>query len=161
VGLTAAVAINAMILPGVSGAFLLEVFGLYRPTLDALRALDVAYVGAFALGAALGLGAAAKVLSWLLDHYHDLTMAVLVGLLTGSLRALWPWVGVVEHTGSDGVVERVPDPSVLLAPGEAWPVALALALLGFGFVTALAWFGRRRIATGDEALAAEHDDVHA
>jgi putative membrane protein len=161
IGLTAAVAINAMILPGVSGAFLLEVFGLYRPTLEALRALDVVYVGTFALGAALGLGAAAKALSWLLDHYHDLTMAVLVGLLTGSLRALWPWVGFVEHLGSDGAVERVPNPSSLLAPGPEWPVALGLALGGFAFVTALAWFGRRRLDTGEEILAAEHDDVHA
>ena len=161
VGLTAAVAINAMILPGVSGAFLLEVLGLYRTTLEALRALDVVYVSAFVLGAAIGLGAAAKVLSWLLDRHHDLTMAVLVGLLAGSLRALWPWVGFVEHAHSDGTVSQVPDPSVLLAPGEGWPLALGLALLGFAFVTALAWIGRRRIATGDETLAREHDDVHA
>jgi putative membrane protein len=161
VGLTAAVAINAMILPGVSGAFLLEVFGLYRTTLDALRALDVVYVGTFALGAALGLGAAAKLLSWLLDRHHDLTMAVLVGLLTGSLRALWPWVGTVAHPHSDGSVTYVPDPSALLAPGEGWPLALALGLGGFAFVTALAWFGRRRLDTGEEILAAEHDDVHA
>jgi putative membrane protein len=161
VGLTAAVAINAMILPGVSGAFLLEVLGLYRTTLEALRELDIVYVAAFGLGAALGLGAAAKTLSWLLDRHHDLTMAVLVGLLAGSLRALWPWVGFVEHAHSDGSVSQVPDPSVLLAPGEGWPLALALAVLGFAFVTALAWIGRRRIATGDDILADEHDDVHA
>ncbi len=110
VGLTAAVAINAMILPGVSGAFLLEVLGLYRTTLDALRALDVVYVAAFGLGAALGLGAAAKALSWLLDRHHDLTMAVLVGLLAGSLRALWPWVGRVAHVHSDGIDDVRPGP---------------------------------------------------
>lgn len=161
VGLTAAVAINAMILPGVSGAFLLEVFGLYRTTLEALRALDVLYVATFVVGAALGLGAAAKVLSWLLDRYHDLTMAVLVGLLAGSLRALWPWVGTVTHAHSDGTTSQVPDPSVLLAPGAGWPLALGLALLGFAFVTGLAWAGRRRLAQGDEILAHEHDDVHA
>ncbi|MEM1043650.1 MAG: DUF368 domain-containing protein [Bacteroidota bacterium] len=159
IGLTAAVAINAMILPGVSGAFLLEVLGLYRTTLEALRDLDVGYVAVFALGAGLGLGAVAKLLSWLLDRHHDLTMAVLVGLLAGSLRALWPWVGTVEHVGSDGAIEAIPDPSVLLTPGPEWPVALALALGGFAFVTALAWLGRRRIATGDEVLAEEHDDV--
>ncbi len=161
IGLTAAVAINAMILPGVSGAFLLEVFGLYRPTLEALRSLDLAYVAIFGLGAALGLGAAAKGLSWLLDRHHDLTMAVLVGLLTGSLRALWPWVGTVEHAHSDGTVEAVPDPSVLLAPGAEWPLALALALGGFAFVTALAWVGRRRLAAADEVLAEEHEEIEA
>ena len=156
---TAAVSINAMILPGVSGAFLLEVFGLYRPTLEALRSLDVGYVAAFAGGAGVGLGLAAKGLSWLLDRYHDATMAVLVGLLAGSLRALWPWVGFVEHVGSDGVAERVPDPSVLLPPGEAWPVALGLAALGFAFVTGLVVVGQRRLDAADAALAREHDEV--
>ena len=158
---TAAVAINAMILPGVSGAFLLEVLGLYRPTLEALRGLDVPYVLAFMGGAGVGLGLAAKGLSWLLDRYHDWTMAVLVGLLAGSLRALWPWVATIEHVSSDGTVEVVPDPSVLLAPGSEWPVALGLALLGFAFVTGLAWVGRKRLGHGDEILAAEHDQIHA
>ncbi len=158
---TAAVAINAMILPGVSGAFLLEVLGLYRTTLEALRSLDVAYVATFALGAGLGLGLAAKGLSWLLDRYHDLTMAVLVGLLAGSLRALWPWVGTVEHAHSDGSVSLVPDPSLLLAPGPDWPLALGLAVFGFAAVTVLVVLGARRIAAGDDLLAAEHDDIHA
>ncbi|MEM8556360.1 MAG: DUF368 domain-containing protein, partial [Bacteroidota bacterium] len=144
VGLTAAIAINAMILPGVSGAFLLEVFGLYSPTLEALRSLDFGYIAIFALGAGLGLGAAAKALAWLLAHAHDLTMTLLVGLLAGSLRALWPWVPRLEHVSSDGTIEYVPDPSTLLAPGPEWPLALALALAGFAFVTALTWIGRRR-----------------
>ena len=152
---TAAVAINAMILPGVSGAFLLEVFGLYRPTLEALRSLDVPYVLAFVGGAAVGIGLAAKGLSYLLDRHHDLTMTVLVGLLAGSLRALWPWVGQAEHVSSDGTVEQVPDPSVLLAPGPDWPLALALALAGFAAVSVLAYVGRRRIDPGDEILVEE------
>ena len=158
---TAAVSINAMILPGVSGAFLLEVFGLYRTTLEALRSLDAGYIAAFAGGAGVGLGLAAKGLSWLLDRYHDATMAVLVGLLAGSLRALWPWVGFVEHTGSDGVVERVPDPSVLLAPGAGWPLALGLAVLGFALVMGLVVIGQRRLDAADAALAHEHDEVEA
>ncbi len=141
--LTASVAINAMILPGVSGAFLLEVLGLYRPTLDALRSLDIPYVLTFMSGAAVGIGIAAKGLGYLLKHHHDRTMAVLVGLLAGSLRALWPWVGYVGHTHSDGSVERVPDPSVLLAPGSGWILALVLALAGFAFVSLLDFYGRR------------------
>ena len=155
---TAAIAINAMILPGVSGAFLLEVFGLYSPTLEALRSLNVPYVLAVVGGAAVGIALAAKVLSYLLDHYHDVTMTVLVGLLAGSLRALWPWVGRAEHVSSDGTVEFVPDPSVLLGPGADWPVALALALGGFAAVTALAWFGRRQLDAGDEVLVEEMTD---
>ncbi|MEM6327702.1 MAG: DUF368 domain-containing protein [Bacteroidota bacterium] len=163
---TAAVAINAMILPGVSGAFLLEVLGLYRPTLDALRSLDVGYVVTFCLGAGIGLGLAAKGLGWLLKHHHDVTMAVLVGLLVGSLRALWPWVGFVEHTSSDGTVELVPDPSQLLSPSVdaalvlgdgsvGWGLGIGLAVLGFGFVTLLTWIGRKRLTEADATLKSQ------
>ena len=164
---TAAVAINAMILPGVSGAFLLEVMGLYRTTLDALRGLDVGYVATFALGAGMGLGLAAKGLGWLLKRYHDLTMTVLVGLLAGSLRALWPWVGFVPVPDAEtGTVERVPDPSVLLSPdadpalvlggtGVGWGLAFALAAVGFGVVAALTYVGRGRLGAADDALAHE------
>ena len=144
-----------MILPGVSGAFLLEVFGLYSPTLDALRSLDVPYVLAFCGGAAIGIALAAKVLSYLLDHHHDVTMTVLVGLLAGSLRALWPWVERIQHVSSDGEIEWVPDPSVLLAPGADWPIALALAVGGFAAVTALAWVGRRQLEAADDTLVEE------
>jgi putative membrane protein len=143
VGVTAAVAINAMILPGVSGAFLLEVLGLYRPTLDALRGLDIPYVLTFVLGAGIGIGIAAKGLGALLRLHHDRTMAVLVGLLAGSLRALWPWVGFIGHAHSDGTVSQVPDPSVLLAPGPEWLPALGLALAGFVFVTGIDAVSRR------------------
>lgn len=90
---SAAVAICAMILPGVSGAFLLLVLGAYEPTLHAARALDVAYLTVFAAGAALGLGLFSRTLRWLLERRHDATMAALVGLMIGSLRRLWPWGG--------------------------------------------------------------------
>ncbi len=89
--LTASVAICAMILPGVSGAFLLEVLGLYEPTLAAINARDLAYVAVFALGAVAGLGSFSLLLTRLLRTHHDVTMAALVGLMVGSLRALWPW----------------------------------------------------------------------
>jgi putative membrane protein len=90
--LSAAVAICAMILPGVSGAFLLLVLGMYKPLFQAIESFDVLVIGSFALGAALGLGSFALGLKWLLDRYHDVTMAALVGLMVGSLRALWPWL---------------------------------------------------------------------
>lgn len=90
--LAAAVAICAMILPGVSGAFLLLVLGMYRPLFEAIDARNLAVIGAFGLGAGLGLGSFALLLRWLLDRYHNATMAVLVGLMAGSLRSLWPWL---------------------------------------------------------------------
>lgn len=89
--LAAGVAVCAMILPGVSGAYLLLVMGMYRPILDAIAAGDAAVIVVFVLGAGIGLGSFALFLKWLLHRAHDATMAVLVGLMAGSLRALWPW----------------------------------------------------------------------
>jgi putative membrane protein len=132
--LSASFAIVAMILPGVSGAFLLKVLGIYEVTLTALRSLDLAYIAAFVVGAAGGLGVFAKLLSWLLEHRHDTTMAALVGLMVGSLRALWPWQ--TEERG-------------LLAPPDELGAVLgiaALAVLGFAAVTALVRFGERTSA---------------
>lgn len=125
--LSAAVAICAMILPGVSGAFLLEALGIYTPTLEALNALQWGYVLTFGLGAAVGLGTFAKLLDLLLRRRHDATMAALVGLIAGALRALWPY-GHATRT--------------LRWPGPDDPVVpvVGLALAGFGAVLALLYW---------------------
>ena len=119
-----------MILPGVSGAFLLLVLGMYEPTLDAVHNRDLAYVAIFALGAVVGLGSFSLLLGASLRRFHDETMAVLVGLMIGSLRALWPW-----QTADRG----------LLAPqGAGGAVAMAaVALLGFAVVFSLERWGSR------------------
>jgi putative membrane protein len=122
--LSAAVAICAMILPGVSGAFLLEALGIYTPTLEALNGLEWGYVLTFCVGAAVGLGAFATLLDRLLRHRHDATMAALVGLIAGALRALWPY-------GAEARVLRWPE------AGEPVGPVVGLALAGFGAVLAL------------------------
>jgi putative membrane protein len=133
---SAAVAICAMILPGVSGAFLLKALGIYEPTLTAIKtllSLDLSalpYVATFGVGAAAGLGAFAKLLDWLLAHRHDATMAALVGLIAGALRALWPYVDASRALHLPG-------------PGDPVGSVLGLVLLGFGAVLALVWWGRR------------------
>jgi len=130
--LSASVAICAMILPGVSGAFLLLVLGLYEATLAAISDRNLVYIGVFGLGALVGLGVFSRLLSWLLEHRHDLTMAALIGLMVGALRALWPWLS------EDGEI---------LAPAMA-PASLtvlALAILGFAVVYGLTWIGARRL----------------
>jgi putative membrane protein len=134
----AAIAICAMILPGVSGAFLLLAMGIYRPTLVALAGFNLPYIVAFVGGAAVGLALFSKVLEWLLEHRHAATMAALVGLMAGSLRALWPWLD--EDRG-------------LLAPPDGPTLLLmaALALTGFVVVSGVAWLARPR---GDAALDA-------
>jgi putative membrane protein len=125
----AAVAICAMILPGVSGAFLLLVLGIYDATLHAISSLNMAYIGVFIVGAVLGLGVFSRVLSHLLHHHHDRTMAVLVGLMAGSLRALWPW-----QTETRGL---------LAPPAETGQVLVVtgLAVVAFVAVTALIRLG--------------------
>ncbi|MEX1055074.1 MAG: DUF368 domain-containing protein, partial [Rhodothermales bacterium] len=87
----AAVAICAMILPGISGAFLLKAMGMYEVTLVALNARDLIYIGVFVMGAIVGLGLFSEILNWLLKRHYSTTMAALVGLMAGALRALWPW----------------------------------------------------------------------
>jgi putative membrane protein len=126
----AAVAVCAMILPGVSGAYLLLVMGMYEATLHAAGDLDIAYLAVFAAGAATGLAAFSKLLSWLLDERHDVTMAVLVGLMAGSLRRLWPWQT---------------EQAELLAPPGGGEVLLAVGCVVAGLlaVTALIRVGER------------------
>jgi putative membrane protein len=129
-----------MILPGISGAFLLEVMGIYTPTLEALRGFEVTYVLTFAAGAAAGLGTFAKLLDWLLENRHDATMAALVGLIAGALRALWPYGG-----GERAL--RMP------TAGEPVGSVVALSLAGLAAVLLLVWWGRRRV----EPAATEAD----
>jgi putative membrane protein len=120
----AAVAICAMILPGVSGAFLLLVFGIYRPTLEALTGLNLPYILTFVAGAVLGLGTFARILEWLLVHRHSMTMAALTGLMVGGVRALWPW------QAEDRTMLAPPDlASLVLMAGIAVAGFVAVSLL--------------------------------
>jgi putative membrane protein len=130
--LAASVAICAMILPGISGSFLLFVMGLYAPTLRAVNDRDLLFIAVFGAGAVVGLGAFSKLLDHLLRHHHDLTMAALVGLMAGSLRALWPFAD------ADRNLQLPADSGSLL-------VALGFALLGFAIVRVLAHLGSERL----------------
>jgi putative membrane protein len=88
---SAAVAVCALVLPGVSGSYLLLALGMYAPTLAAVNERDFGYLGTFVLGAILGLAAFVSALQWLLEHKRKLTLVIMTGLMVGSLRALWPW----------------------------------------------------------------------
>ena len=89
--LGATVAICALVLPGVSGSFLLLALGLYAPTIAAVNDRNWLYLLIFILGAVVGLGAFSTLLSWLLSNKRRITLVIMSGLMLGSLRALWPW----------------------------------------------------------------------
>lgn len=112
----AALAVSALVLPGLSGSFLLLTLGLYEPTLGAVNDRDFGYIGLFAIGAVIGLGSIVKVLQWLLDHHRRVTLVLLTGVMAGGLRALWPWQA---HDRT------------LLAPGAHTSAAVGLAALSF------------------------------
>lgn len=94
-----ALAICAMILPGISGSLILLLIGMYAAVLDAVDQRDLVVVGVFALGAIVGLGLFSQALDWALRRHHDLILAALIGLMGGSLRVLWPWPNGVESAG--------------------------------------------------------------
>jgi len=101
--LSGALASCAMMLPGLSGAFILFILGKYEDVLRAVNTGDLMTLALVAAGAGVGLITFAQVLSWLFKRYHDLTVAVLIGLMVGSLRKLWPWkVDVAWLTDSAG-----------------------------------------------------------
>jgi len=89
--LSGVLAICAMILPGISGAYILVLLGKYHYALDAVNNRDLAALTILTAGAVVGLLSFARIIGWLLKFYHDVTMAVLIGLMLGSLRRIWPW----------------------------------------------------------------------
>jgi len=89
--LAAAVAICALVLPGVSGSFILLSLGMYETTISAVNDRNVGYIGLFGFGAVLGLASFVTLLKWLLANRARITLVIITGLMVGSLRALWPW----------------------------------------------------------------------
>ncbi len=128
VAVSGAAAVCALALPGVSGSFLLLSIGLYEPTISAVNNRDLAYLGAFALGALVGLSSFVLLLQWLLSHRPRITLVVLTGLMVGSLRALWPWQD---------------DDRTLLAPEGDVASVIGLALAGAAVIVVLVWAERR------------------
>jgi putative membrane protein len=107
---SAAIAVCALVLPGVSGSYLLLALGMYAPTIAAVNDRDFGYLGTFVLGALVGLGLFVGLLQWLLQHKSRITLVVMSGLMVGSLRALWPWqseTGEVLTPQSNAVLELV------------------------------------------------------
>jgi putative membrane protein len=107
-----AVAISAMLLPGISGSFLLLILGMYQPVISALVNVDLVTIGLFALGCLCGLLVFSRILKALLARAQLATMATLYGFLLGSVIMLWPWQqpisSVIDRYGENRVVQSVP-----------------------------------------------------
>ncbi|WP_434952741.1 DUF368 domain-containing protein [Shewanella sp. HL-SH4] len=146
-----AIAICAMILPGISGSFILLLIGIYPAVLAAVKGFDIAYLACFAMGCVLGLLSFSHVLSALLRKFHDATLMFLIGLMLGTLGKIWPWKEVVTwRENSSG--QQVPLLEQNLTPfdfqaitGEAHQLGLAIAaaLFGIGLVWSLEFFGAK------------------
>ncbi|SFH82103.1 putative membrane protein [Pseudomonas guineae] len=146
-----AIAICAMILPGVSGSFILVLLGLYSFVLTAVKGLDISVLLIFASGCLVGIVSFAGVLRWLLARWRDLTLAFLTGLMIGSLNKIWPWKETLTwRTDSHGA--QMP-----LLQTNLWPehfakvsgqdpqllLAIALAITGVVLVLGLEWLAGR------------------
>lgn len=86
-----AIAICAMILPGISGSFILLMSGMYAPVLAAVTGLQLSVLTLFLLGCIVGLLSFSRLLNWLLHHYHDASLALLIGVVIGAMYRIWPW----------------------------------------------------------------------
>ncbi|WP_028299212.1 DUF368 domain-containing protein [Oceanospirillum beijerinckii] len=112
-----AIAICAMILPGVSGSFLLLVMGIYGGVIQAVKGLELITLSWFALGCGAGLLSFSHVLGWLFSRFRSMTLAVLTGVLVGSLQQIWPWKQLVAYK-LDSHGKSVPISQENLLPSE-------------------------------------------
>ncbi|CAN5761537.1 DUF368 domain-containing protein [soil metagenome] len=124
---SAAIAICAMILPGISGSLILVLFGMYDSVLRAVNDRDYGAVGTFILGAILGLAFFSQILHVALRRWHDMVLAAMIGLMAGSLRILWPWPEGVQGAGLGAPVGDVP--LALMAAVAGLAVVLSVARL--------------------------------
>lgn len=147
-----ALAICAMILPGISGSFILVIIGMYAPVLEAIKSVDMGILLLFMAGCVVGLLSIARLITWAFHHFHDLVLALLTGFMIGALNKVWPWKETLSwRENSSG--EKVP-----LNEASIWPwtfseqvgqdpevlLAVVMAVAGFVLVLLVEWIGSRR-----------------
>ncbi|QUM84828.1 DUF368 domain-containing protein [Moritella sp. 28] len=135
--LAGSIAICAMILPGISGSFILLMLGMYAPILAAAKSIDIVTLGTFAAGCVIGILTFSHVLSWVLKHYRDIALTFLTGLMIGTLGKVWPWKETLTwRTNSSGL--EVPLLERNLSPFSFEQVTGQPALLAYAIVAMLA-----------------------
>lgn len=135
-----ALAICAMILPGISGSFILVLLGAYRPVLEALHTKDFKTILVLMLGAVVGLLTFSRLLKWMFDHHKDTTLAVLTGFIIGSLNKIWPWKNILKSEVIEGKLKVILDESISpfnYQGDNHLYLAIMLAFVGFGLIILL------------------------
>lgn len=128
-----AIAICAMILPGISGSFLLVMMGMYTEVLGAVNDRDLFLLAMFSLGCVIGLALFSTLLNWLLQNYHRWVLSAMIGLMLGSMRVLWPWPGGTNTTTLSLPSGDVGIPLLLILTGIV--IVVAIDLIATRFVT--------------------------
>ncbi len=149
--LSGSIAICAMILPGISGSFILVLLGMYKFILGAISSFNLPVIAVFLMGAAIGIVLFSNILSWLLKRYYDLTIALLAGFMIGSLNKVWPWKEVVEtFTDRHGEIKPLLEQNVLPTNYEALTGqspqllgAISLAIAGFALIFVIEGISKR------------------
>jgi putative membrane protein len=138
-----AIAICAMILPGISGSFLLLVMGQYERILGAVTDKNFLIIAVFGAGCVVGLLSFSRLISWLLKHYHAITIAVLSGFMLGSLNKIWPWKEILSYRMSSSgeqkpfLTENIMPQHFLEVTGQEPQVLYAILAFSFGILLVL------------------------
>jgi len=142
--LAGAIAICAMILPGISGAFILVLLGAYKTISAAIHDFDIKIILVFGLGTVVGLLSFSKALKWLLTKHHSITISLLTGFIAGSLNKIWPWKDVLETLTVGDKIIPIKEISVWPTHFNGDPLILySVLLMLFGFVLI---FGLEKLA---------------
>ncbi len=145
--LSGSLAICAMILPGISGAFILVLLGMYQIVLNAVHQREIDKIALIGLGAVIGLLTFSRLLKYILDHYRNSTLAVLTGFIIGALNKIWPWKEVLETLKIGDKLLVLKDKSVSpfqYAGDNQLTYAILLAILGFILIIILEKWGQRQ-----------------
>ena len=139
--LSGSIAICAMILPGISGSFILVLLGMYKFILGAVSELNIPILSIFLFGALIGIVTFSNLLSWLLKKYYDLTIALLTGFMAGSLNKVWPWKEAINNIGSQKETGLLLEKNILPSRyteisgnDSMWLWAIILAIFGFSII---------------------------
>ncbi|MFP4069274.1 MAG: DUF368 domain-containing protein [Opitutales bacterium] len=152
--LAGCIAVSAMILPGISGSYILVILGKYQQVLEALNARDLAAIGCFMAGLVVGVLTIVRIVSWLLRHFRQVTMVALTGIMAGALRTVWPWKETLT-TRIDSSGETVPLSQRNVLPADGGDILPSLLLL---LVGALVVLGLHRLNPREEPTPHETPD---